>query len=138
MQNTTQILTVSDLTKEIRRTLEESFNQVSVIGEISNFKSHISGHWYFSLKDSDAVINCTMWKGFNQYVFFTPLDGMKIIVNGRLTVYPPRGSYQLDIRSMKPAGLGELQQAFERLKKKLDYEEYGGVPLLGVDGKIFK
>jgi exodeoxyribonuclease VII large subunit len=74
------------------------------------------------LKDADAVINCTMWKGFNQYVFFTPLDGMKIIVNGKLTVYPPRGSYQLDIRSMKPAGLGELQQAFEKLKKKLEAE----------------
>jgi exodeoxyribonuclease VII large subunit len=118
----TQILTVSEITKEIRKTLEESFEQVSVIGEISNFKSHISGHWYFSLKDSDAVINCTMWKGFNQYVFFTPQDGMKIIVNGRLTVYPPRGSYQLDIRSIKPAGLGELQEAFERLKKKLEAE----------------
>lgn len=117
-----QILTVSELTKEIRRTLEESFEQVSVIGEISNFKSHISGHWYFSLKDADAVINCTMWKGFNQYVFFTPQDGMKIIVSGRLTVYPPRGSYQLDIRSMKPAGLGELQEAFEKLKKKLEAE----------------
>ena len=122
MENTPQILTVSELTKEIRRTLEESFAQVSVIGEISNFKSHISGHWYFSLKDADAVINCTMWKGFNQYVFFTPQDGMKIIVNGKLTVYPPRGSYQLDIRSMKPAGLGELQEAFEKLKKKLEAE----------------
>jgi len=118
----TQILTVSEITKEIRKTLEESFEQVSVIGEISNFKSHISGHWYFSLKDSDAVINCTMWKGFNQYVFFTPQDGMKIIVNGRITIYPPRGSYQLDIRSIKPAGLGELQEAFERLKKKLEAE----------------
>jgi exodeoxyribonuclease VII large subunit len=117
-----QILTVSELTKEIRDTLEESFDQISVVGEISNFKSHISGHWYFSLKDSDAVINCTMWKGFNQYVFFTPQDGMKIIVNGRLTVYPPRGSYQLDIRSMKPAGIGELQEAFEKLKKKLEVE----------------
>ena len=117
-----QILTVSELTKEIRRTLEESFEQVSVIGEISNFKSHVSGHWYFSLKDADAVINCTMWKGFNQYVFFTPQDGMKIIVNGKLTVYPPRGSYQLDVRSMKPAGLGELQEAFEKLKKKLEAE----------------
>jgi len=116
------ILTVSELTKEIRSTLEETFDQISVVGEISNFKSHISGHWYFSLKDSDAVINCTMWKGFNQYVFFTPQDGMKIIVNGRITVYPPRGSYQLDIRSMKPAGLGELQEAFEKLKKKLDSE----------------
>ena len=122
MEEPTQILTVSELTKEIRRTLEESFEKVSVIGEISNFKSHISGHWYFSLKDSGAVINCTMWKGFNQYVFFTPQDGLKIIVNGKLTVYPPRGSYQLDIRSMKPAGLGELQEAFERLKKKLDAE----------------
>ncbi|MCW8823055.1 MAG: exodeoxyribonuclease VII large subunit [Ignavibacteriaceae bacterium] len=122
MENSTQILTVSELTKEIRRTLEESFQQVTVVGEISNFKSHISGHWYFSLKDSSAVINCTMWKGFNQYVFFTPQDGMKIIVNGKLTVYPPRGSYQLDIRSMKPAGLGELQEAFEKLKKKLEAE----------------
>jgi exodeoxyribonuclease VII large subunit len=117
-----QILTVSELTKEVRRTLEESFQQVSVVGEISNFKSHVSGHWYFSLKDADAVINCTMWKGFNQYVFFTPQDGMKIVVNGKLTVYPPRGSYQLDIRSMKPAGLGELQEAFEKLKKKLEAE----------------
>lgn len=122
MNNDSQILTVTELTKEIRRTLEESFEQVSVIGEISNFKAHISGHWYFSLKDSDAVINCTMWRGFNQYVFFTPQDGMKIIVNGKLTVYPPRGSYQLDIRSMKPAGLGELQEAFEKLKKKLEAE----------------
>ncbi len=122
MANQIQILTVSELTKEIRRTLEEFFEQVSVIGEISNFKSHISGHWYFSLKDADAVINCTMWKGFNQYIFFTPQDGMKIFVNGKLTVYPPRGSYQLDIRSMKPAGLGELQEAFERLKKKLEAE----------------
>ncbi|HEY6437854.1 MAG TPA: exodeoxyribonuclease VII large subunit [Ignavibacteriaceae bacterium] len=122
MANVIQILTVSELTNEIRSTLEESFEQVSVIGEISNFKSHISGHWYFSLKDADAVINCTMWKGFNQYVFFTPQDGMKIIVNGKLTVYPPRGSYQLDVRSMKPAGMGELQEAFEKLKKKLEVE----------------
>lgn len=122
MTNNIQVLTVSELTKEIRDTLEESFDQVSVVGEISNFKSHISGHWYFSLKDNDAVINCTMWKGFNQYVFFTPQNGMKVIVNGRLTVYPPRGSYQLDIRSMKPAGIGELQEAFEKLKKKLEAE----------------
>jgi exodeoxyribonuclease VII large subunit len=122
LDNNSNILTVSELTKEIRKTLEESFEQVSVIGEISNFKAHISGHWYFSLKDADAVINCTMWKGFNHYVFFTPQDGMKIIVNGKLTVYPPRGSYQLDIRSIKPAGLGELQEAFEKLKKKLEAE----------------
>lgn len=122
MANEIKILTVSELTKEIRKTLEESFQKISVIGEISNFKAHISGHWYFSLKDADAVINCTMWKGFNQFVFFTPQDGMKVIVNGSLTVYPPRGSYQLDVRSMKPSGLGELQEAFEKLKKKLEAE----------------
>ena len=122
MENHIQTLTVSELTKELKQTLEENFSSVSVIGEISNFKSHVSGHWYFNLKDSGAVINCTMWKGFNQYVFFTPQDGMKIIVNGKITVYPPRGSYQVDIRSIKPAGVGELQEAFERLKKKLEAE----------------
>ena len=113
------ILTVSELTKEIKLTLEEKFEQVSVQGEISNFKAHVSGHWYFSLKDANASISCTMWKGFNNYVFFTPQDGMKITVNGKITVYPPRGNYQLDVRSMKPAGVGELQAAFEALKQKL-------------------
>jgi exodeoxyribonuclease VII large subunit len=122
LANEIQILTVSELTKELKQTLEENFSAISVVGELSNFKSHISGHWYFNLKDSGAVINCTMWKGLNQYVFFTPQDGMKIIVNGRVTVYPPRGSYQIDVRSMKPAGVGELQEAFERLKKKLEEE----------------
>jgi exodeoxyribonuclease VII large subunit len=116
------ILTVSELTKEIKQTLEEKFNQVSVEGEISNFKAHISGHWYFSLKDANASISCTMWKGFNNYVFFTPQDGMKVIVNGKITVYPPRGNYQIDVRSMKPAGVGELQAAFEALKQKLSDE----------------
>jgi exodeoxyribonuclease VII large subunit len=116
------ILTVSELTKEIKQTLEERFDHVSVEGEISNFKAHISGHWYFSLKDANASISCTMWKGFNNYVFFTPQDGMKVIVSGKITVYPPRGNYQLDVRSMKPAGVGELQAAFEALKQKLSNE----------------
>ncbi len=117
-----KLLTVSEITKQIKITLEEEFSQVSVIGEISNFKAHNSGHWYFNLKDADAVINCTMWRGFNNYVYFTPQDGMKIIVNGKISVYPPRGNYQLDVRSMKPAGVGELQAAFEALKKKLGEE----------------
>lgn len=117
-----KIFTVSELTKEIKLTLEESFSKISVEGEISNFKAHISGHWYFNLKDSGAVISCTMWKGLNNYVFFTPQDGMKVIVNGKLTVYPPRGNYQIDVRSMKPAGMGELQEAYEKLKQKLESE----------------
>ncbi len=117
-----KILTVSEITRQIKLTLEEEFSEVSVIGEISNFKAHNSGHWYFNLKDSEALISCTMWRGFNNYVFFTPQDGMKVIVNGKLSVYPPRGSYQVDVRSMKPAGVGELQAAFEMLKQKLDQE----------------
>ncbi|KAF0142599.1 MAG: exodeoxyribonuclease VII large subunit [Stygiobacter sp.] len=117
-----EILSVSEITGLVKQTLEDEFDEVSVIGEISNFKAHVSGHWYFTLKDSNAQINCTMWRGLNSYVFFTPQDGMKIIANGKITVYPPRGSYQLDVRSMKPAGVGELQAAFEKLKQKL-FEE---------------
>ncbi len=122
MAENLEILSVSDLTKQIKYSLETNFSQISVEGEISNFKPHVSGHWYFNLKDSNAVISCTMWKGLNNYVFFTPQDGMKVIVNGRITVYPPRGSYQLDVRSMKPAGVGELQAAFEMLKQRLSDE----------------
>lgn len=114
-----QIFTVSEITKSIKFVLESSFEKINIEGEISNFKAHISGHWYFNLKDETAVINCTMWRGINDYVFFTPEDGMKVIITGRITVYPPRGSYQIDVRSMKPSGEGELQAAFERLKKKL-------------------
>jgi exodeoxyribonuclease VII large subunit len=115
-------ITVSEITSHIKRTLEEGFSQVKIIGEISNFKAHVSGHWYFTLKDSNASINCTMWKGVNNNVFFTPQGGMKVIITGRISVYPPRGSYQLDARSMKPAGEGELQKAFEELKNKLKIE----------------
>ncbi len=116
------ILTVSELTQQIKLSLEERFSQVSVMGEISGFKPHVSGHWYFHLKDANAVIACTMWRGFNSSVFFTPQDGMKVIVNGKISVYPPRGNYQADVRSMKPAGVGELQAAFEALKQKLAAE----------------
>lgn len=123
-------ISVSEITSHIKRSLEEDFSQVKIIGELSNFKSHVSGHWYFTLKDSNAAINCTMWKGVNNYVFFTPKDGMKVIITGRITVYPPRGTYQLDAKSLKPAGEGELQKAFEELKRKLKNEG-----LFSVDNK---
>lgn len=116
------ILSVSEITNLIKATLEESYSEINVIGEISNFKAHVSGHWYFTLKDANAQISCTMWRGLNSYVFFTPQDGMKVIVSGRITVYPPRGNYQIEVRSMKPAGIGELQAAFEKLKQKLSAE----------------
>ncbi|MEE9431592.1 MAG: exodeoxyribonuclease VII large subunit [Melioribacteraceae bacterium] len=117
-----KVLTVSEITKQVKQVVEENFTRVKIIGEISNFKAHVSGHWYFTLKDGDSAINCTMWKGVNNYVFFTPQNGMKVILSGRVTVYPPRGSYQFDTRSMQPAGVGELQKAFEELKRKLQSE----------------
>ncbi|MCX7611824.1 MAG: exodeoxyribonuclease VII large subunit [Ignavibacterium sp.] len=121
-QTEEQIFTVSQLTQSIRFVLEQTFDDIFLTGEISNFKSYSSGHWYFNLKDENALITCVMWKGFNNYVFFKPQDGMKVILRGRITVYPPRGNYQFDTKTMKPAGEGELQAAFERLKRKL-FEE---------------
>ncbi len=115
-------LTVTDLTKEIRYLLESSFRDIWVEGEISNFNHHSSGHMYFSLKDENAQISCAMWRRRNQELFFTPRDGMKVFVNARVTVYEKRGNYQLDILQIKPAGLGELQLAFEQLKNRLHDE----------------
>jgi len=122
MNEINKVLTVSEITNQIKSVLENQFDEIDVVGEISNFKAHFSGHWYFTLKDANAQISCTMWKGLNNYVFFTPQDGMKVIVKGKITVYPPRGNYQIDVRSMKPAGVGELQLAFEKLKQKLSDE----------------
>lgn len=134
------IKTVSELTSEIKEILETEFEEIKVVGELSNFKAHYSGHWYFTLKDSNAQISCTMWKGINNYVFFTPQDGMKVIITGRITVYPPRGNYQIDVRSMKAAGEGELQQAFEKLKRKLSdeglFDEQYKVPIPAFPKKI--
>lgn len=121
-QHDETILTVSEITDSIKKLLENSFSGVKIVGEISNFKAHFSGHWYFTIKDANAQISCTMWKGVNSRVFFTPQDGMKIIINGNLTVYPPRGNYQIDVKSMRVAGEGELQAAFENLKRKLSEE----------------
>lgn len=115
-------LTVSEITRLIKNDLEENFSSLSIVGEISNFKAHSSGHWYFTLKDSDAQISCTMWRGVNNYVFFLPQDGIKVTIIGRITVYPPRGNYQIEVRAMQPAGVGELQIAIEKLKEKLQRE----------------
>ena len=116
------IFSVTQITNSVKRLLESSFGNVKVLGEISNFKAHFSGHWYFTLKDATAQISCTMWKSANAKVRFTPEDGMKIVVSGNLSVYPPRGTYQIDVKSMQADGVGELQAAFERLKNRLAEE----------------
>ncbi|KAB2909806.1 MAG: exodeoxyribonuclease VII large subunit [Ignavibacteriales bacterium] len=117
-----QYKSVSKLTLEIKATLEMNFKQETVVGEVSNFVAHSSGHWYFTLKDATAAIACTMWRGNNQRVSFTPRNGMQIIVTGDISVYPPRGNYQLDVQVMKNVGVGDLQIAFELLKEKLNKE----------------
>ncbi len=114
--------TVSELTREIKILLETRIPEVWVEGEISNFTHHSSGHMYFSLKDEHAQISCVMWRSRNNTLFFTPQDGMKIIVRGRITVYEKRGNYQLEVLQLHPAGVGELQLAFEQLKNRLRKE----------------
>ncbi len=113
---------VSELTKQIKFLLEDNFPDIWVQGEISNFTHHSSGHMYFSLKDENAQISCVMWRNRNQSLFFTPQDGMKAILKTRVTVYEKRGSYQLDVMQIQPAGVGELQLAFEQLKNRLREE----------------
>lgn len=112
--------TVSSLTKAIKSVLESSFIDVTVEGEISNFLHHRSGHRYWTLKDATAQISAVFWK--TRHLNFEPHDGMKVVCRGRISVYPPRGSYQLDVLQMRPSGIGDLQQAYEALFRKLESE----------------
>ncbi len=116
------IYTVSHLTREIKLVLQQGFTNLWVEGEISNFKRHDSGHIYFSLKDREAQISCVMWRGRNQNLLFQPQDGMKVLVLADLTVYEKYGRYQLDVVQIRPAGIGELQFAFQQLKTRLEEE----------------
>lgn len=116
------VLTVGMLNKLIRRQLETEFSVVWLKGEISNFKAHPSGHFYFSLKDKDAQISAVMFRGYNAQLRFKPEDGMEVIVRGKITVYEPRGNYQIMCETMEPVGAGALQKAFEQLKRKLHSE----------------
>jgi exodeoxyribonuclease VII large subunit len=119
MASEEQTLTVTDITRQIKSSLEQRFTRVWVQGEISNFKRHTSGHLYFTLKDEGAQLSAAMWRSRASGLLFQPADGMKVIARGGITVYPPRGSYQIDVDQLTPLGIGELQIAFERLKKKL-------------------
>jgi exodeoxyribonuclease VII large subunit len=115
-------LRVSELTSQIKDLLEETFPVVLVVGEISNFKHHSSGHMYFTLKDDRAELRAVMFRGNNRLLRFTPADGMEVLAKGRVTVYEPRGQYQLLVQEMTPAGVGALYLEFEALKKKLAAE----------------
>jgi exodeoxyribonuclease VII large subunit len=116
------VYSVSEITREIKIALEQSFPSVWVEGEVSNVKRHTSGQLYFSLKDPESQIACVMWKGRNEHLHFLLQDGMKVLIFGDVTVYERQGKYQLDVVRIHPSGLGALQQAFEALKQRLDQE----------------
>lgn len=114
------IITVSELNSYIKQTLEENFRFVHIIGEISNFKVHSqSGHYYFTLKDENSQISSVMWRTRNQLLMYTPEDGMKVMIKGRITVFGARGTYQLEVWELNAQGAGMLQARFEQLKQKL-------------------
>ncbi len=113
------VMTVGELTDQIKDILESTFDFVLVAGEVSNAKVYPSGHWYFSLKDKDATLSCVSFKNSNQHIKFKLEDGMMVVAKGKLSVYPPRGGYQMVVSSIEPVGVGEWQLAFEQLKEKL-------------------
>lgn len=115
-----KVMSVGQLTHSIKAILEGSFGIVSVRGEISNFRPASSGHIYFSLKDNDATISAALFRGSAmKQKNLVPKDGMEVICHGKISVYPPRGTYQIIVESIEPVGAGSLQAAFEMLKKKL-------------------
>ncbi|HKS10656.1 MAG TPA: exodeoxyribonuclease VII large subunit [Pyrinomonadaceae bacterium] len=115
-------LTVSQLTNSIRITLESRFPSVWVEGEISNFKDHSSGHWYFTLKDSNAQIRAKCFRSTNTRIRFRPANGLHVRARGKLSVYVPRGEYELVVDALDPVGAGALQVAFEQLRDRLQAE----------------
>ena len=116
------IYSVSQLNQSVRLMLENQLGQVWLTGEISNFTQPVSGHWYLSLKDENAQVRCAMFRMKNLRVSFRPTNGMQVLVRASVSLYEPRGDYQLIIESMHLAGDGLLMQQFEALKVKLAAE----------------
>src|SRR5438309_5408840 len=112
-------VSVSELTASIRSALEKRFASVWVEGEISNFRAQNSGHWYFALKDEFAQLRSACYRSSNQRIRFRPADGLQVRARGRLSVYEPKGEYQLIVESLEPVGAGALQLAFEQTKAGL-------------------
>src|SRR5882724_9095032 len=120
--SSTKVLTVAELTRAIRGTLETRFGAVWVQGEISNYKQHPSGHQYFTLKDRRAQIACVIWRDTMLPPRQALVDGGQVQVYGTVTVFEARGQYQLNVQILQPRGLGLLQAKFEALKRKLEAE----------------
>lgn len=116
------IFTVSRLNQTVRLLLEHEMGQVWISGEISNFTQPASGHWYFTLKDDTAQVRCAMFRNSNRRVTFRPQHGQQVLVRANITLYEPRGDYQIIVESMQLTGEGLLQQKYEQLKAKLQAE----------------
>ena len=115
-----KIYTVSRLNQEVQKLLESGFGTLWLQGELSNFSRPGSGHFYFTLKDSQSQIRCAMFKGRNRYLAFEPQNGDSVLVRGKLGLYAARGDYQLIAEHMEPAGAGQLQAQFEATKQQLN------------------
>lgn len=122
MQEFSGKLTVSSLVALLQDVVETNFVSVTVEGEISNFSTPPSGHWYFTLKDSTAQMRCVMFRGRNRLIENPPDDGMQIISSGAITIYPARGELQMIVESFAVSGRGSLQASYEALKRKLSSE----------------
>jgi len=117
-----RVMTVSELTESIKDLLEAEFPAIYIQGEISNYKNHSSGHWYFTIKDEDSQIRGVFFRQWNRLMRFEPENGLEVRVRGRVTVYQPRGEYQILVETMEPVGVGALQLAFEQQVKKFSDE----------------
>ena len=115
-------LSVTELTAQVRGALEARFGSVWVEGEISNFKAAASGHWYFTVKDEGAQLHAKCFRGVNGRIRFRPSDGLQVRARGRLSVYEPRGEYELIVEALDPVGAGALRVAFEQLRDRLAAE----------------
>lgn len=117
-----KVFTVTELTRQIKSLIETHFSHVWIEGEISGFKLHHSGHMYFSLKDANAVVKAAFFQRHQQAIRFELHDGLKVVCFGRISVYEPRGDYQIIVERIEPKGLGALQLALEQLKARLAKE----------------
>ena len=117
-----KIYTVSELSREIRAVLEDTYPEIWLEGEVSGLKKYASGHTYFSLKDAESQISAVLFQGMGRFIKFELEEGMSVIVRGRVTVYPKRGGYQILVNYAEPKGVGALQLAFEQLKDRLSRE----------------
>ncbi len=116
-------LTISELNEQVKADLERRFSSVWIEGEIIDFYDASSGHWYFTLHDSESQLKAACYKGANWRIRFKPFDGLQVRVRGKLTVYEPRGEYQILVESLEPVGEGALKIAFEQIKAKLEKDK---------------